>query len=115
MNQQPRPQCYNRFLIASIVFMVPVIIFWLSVLVYAASGTEHFMIRAFADLEQSPSGITVVVFVVIGCPFFALPLSVLGRWMARTEHQKGQDLGTLLLILSIAFLVLGTAGSIIWS
>lgn len=97
------------------VFMIPVIVFWLSVLVYAASGIEHFMIRAFADLEQSPSGITVVVFIVIGCPFFALPLSVLGRWMARTEHQKGQDLGTLLLIFSVALLVLGTVGAILWS
>jgi surface polysaccharide O-acyltransferase-like enzyme len=95
--------------------MIPVIMFWLSVLVYAAGGSEHFMIRAFADLEQSPSGVTIVVFIVIGCPFFALPLSVLGRWMARTEHQKGQGLGTLLLLLSIAFLILGTVGSILWS
>jgi hypothetical protein len=115
MNEQPQPQRYNRFLIAAAVFMIPVIIFWLSVLVYAASGIEHFMIRAFADLEQSPSGVTLVVFVVIGCPFFALPLSVLGRWMARTERQKGQGLGTLLLMLSITFLVLGTVGAILWS
>jgi hypothetical protein len=106
---------YNRFLSAAIVFLIPAVVFWLSVLVYAVARVEHFLIRAFADLEQDPSGVTLVVFIVIGCPFFALPLSVLGRWLARTEHQKGVNLGTWLLTASITLLILGTAGAFLWS
>jgi hypothetical protein len=115
MDQQAKPRRYNRFLSASIVFLVPPAVFWLSVLVYAVARIEHFLIRAFANLEQDPSGVTLVVFIVIGCPFFALPLSVLGRWLARTERQKGQNLGTWMLLASVVLLVLGTAGALLWS
>ena len=93
--------------------MFPPIVFWLSVLVYAGFGIEHSLIRLFADLEGDPSGVVIVVSVVIGCPLFALPLAVLGRWLARVQGTKGYNLGTLVLALSVIFLIMGVVGPLI--
>jgi hypothetical protein len=46
---------------------------------------------------------------VIGCPFFAIPLTVIGRWLARVNGQRGVRLGTTVLAASVGLLVLGLA------
>jgi hypothetical protein len=108
-----RTRGYNKFLLVAAAFMFPPIIFWLSVLTYAGFGIEHSLIRLLANLERDPSGVVFVVSIVIGCPLFALPLTVLGRWLARVQGAKGYRLGTLILAMSVIFLIVGIGGPLI--
>jgi len=79
------------------------------VLLYSALGLGRPVMEVFAGLEASQAGSTVMVTVVIGCPFFALPLTVMGRWLARVKGQRGIRLGSAVLAVSVILLVLGLA------
>lgn len=89
--------------------LVPTAVFWLSVLINAVAGVEHSLLRVFAGLETSSQGIVVLVTIVLGCPFFALPLAVIGRWLARVRGERGESFGTVVALVSAAFIVLGVA------
>jgi hypothetical protein len=104
---------YNKALIAAAVILAPPVVFWILVLPYAAFGAGYPLLKALADLEASPAGTVVLVTVVIGCPFFALPLAVVGRWLAEVKGQKGEGLGRGILIVSVVLLVLGVTIPII--
>jgi hypothetical protein len=94
-------------LIAGGLLLIPTAIFWLSLLAYVVFGIRHGLINLFAGLERSPSGLVVVVSIVIGCPLVALPLTALGRWLAKVRDHRGERLGTLILVSSIVFIILG--------
>ena len=100
---------YNKALTIAAALLVPTLVFWASVLIYTGLEIGHPLIRAFARLENSPSGIVLVVAIVIGCPFFALPLAVFGRWFAKVHGGKGEAFGITILALSVILLVLGIA------
>lgn len=63
--------------------------------------------EGFAGLEKSQPGIVLMATLVIGCPFFALPLTVIGRWLAGIKGQRGTGLAAAVLAASILLLALG--------
>jgi hypothetical protein len=98
---------YNKPVIAGAILLVPPILFWVVVLVYRTVGIGNRLMEAFSGLERSQAGIVFMVTLVIGCPFFALPLTVIGRWLARVKGQRGVHLGSAVLTASVILLVLG--------
>ena len=98
---------YNMAVVAGAVFLIPALIFWILVLLYWAFGMGSPVMDVFAGLERSQAGTVVMVILVIGCPFFALPLTVIGRWLARVKGQKGIRLGSAVLAVCVILLVLG--------
>lgn len=98
---------FNTAVLAAAFILVPAVVFWLSVLVNALTGAEHTLIRMFAGMETSPPGRVVLVTVVLGCPFFALPLVVIGRWLAKVNGERGVRFGTVTALASVILIVLG--------
>ena len=107
-NGLDRPS-YNMAVVAGAILLIPALVFWILVLLYRAFGIGHSLMDALADLETSQAGSIVMVSIVIGCPFFALPLTVIGRWLARVKGQKGIHLGSAVLAVCLTLLVLGLA------
>ena len=107
-NGLDRPS-YNMAVVAGAIFLIPALVFWILVLLYWAFGIGRSLMDAFANLETSQAGSIVMVSIVIGCPFFALPLTVIGRWLARVKGQKGIHLGSAVLAVCLTLLVLGLA------
>jgi len=103
-----RPR-FNTAVLAAASVLVPTLVFWLSVLINAISGVEHSLLRIFAGLEESSEGLVVLVTIVLGCPFFALPLAVIGRWLAKVRGERGESFGTLVVLVSAGFVILGVA------
>lgn len=104
-----RTQAYNKAVIAGSLLLIPTLTFWIVVLLYSTLGLGSPLMEVFARLERSQAGIVVIVTLVIGCPFFALPLTVIGRWLARVNGQKGIRLGSAVLAVCVILLVLGLA------
>jgi hypothetical protein len=102
-----RKRTYNGAVIAGLILLAPPVIFWSMVLLYRAFGIGREVMGVFAALETSPKGRIVVVTAVVGCPFFALPLTVIGRWLTMVRRQKGISLANAVLAVCVLFLVLG--------
>lgn len=100
---------YNRAVVAGAILLIPALVFWILLLVYWAFGIGRSLMGALADIERSRVGSVLMVTIVIGCPFFALPLTVIGRWLARVKGQRGIRLGSAVLAASVILLVLGLA------
>lgn len=94
-------------MIAGAVLLIPALVFWILLLLYWAFGLARPLIAMFADLETSSAGSVIMVVITIGCPFFALPLTVIGRWLALVKSQRGARLAGIVLAASIGLLVLG--------
>ena len=109
MNSEPGIKPYNKAVIAGAALLLPPLTFWIVVLFYRVFGIGRPLMVALADLETTQAGIVVMVTLVVGCPFFALPLTVIGRWLARVKGQKGIHLGSAVLAVCVTLLVLGLA------
>jgi hypothetical protein len=99
----------NRAVIAGAVLLVPALLFWITLLLYRGLGVGRQLMHVLAGFETTQIGSVVMATIVIGCPFFALPLTVIGRWLARIKGQRGSRLGTAVLALSVLLLLLGLA------
>jgi hypothetical protein len=106
-NSKIEASAYNRAVIAGAVLLTPTLVFWLLLLLYRAFGIGRPLMGALAGLEATQAGTVVMATIVIGCPFFALPLTVVGRWVARVNGQRGICLGAAVLALGVILLVLG--------
>jgi hypothetical protein len=95
--------------VAGALILLPTLTFWLTVFLYWTAGIGSGLMRDLAELEGRPAGTVAIVTLVIGLPFVALPLAVLGRWLAGVRLEKGIRLGNAVLILSVGLLVLGLA------
>jgi uncharacterized membrane protein YadS len=104
-----KTHAYNKAVIAGSILLIPTLTFWIVVFLYSTLGIGNRLMGVFAGLERSQVGIVVMVTLVIGCPFFALPLTVIGRWLARVKGQKGIRLGSAVLAVCVILLVLGLA------
>jgi hypothetical protein len=109
MSTETRAQDYNRAVIAGAVLLVPALILWILLLLYWALGIARPLMRMLADFETSPAGSVVMAVITIGCPFFALPLTVIGRWLAKVKGQMGARLATAVIATAAGLLVLGLA------
>ena len=58
-------------------------------------------------MEASSRGVIVLATIVLGCPLFALPLAAIGRWLASVNHERGEMLAVMLMLLSTGLAVLG--------
>ena len=104
---RPGTRVYNRAVIAGLVLLLPPLVFWGLVLVYSVFGIGRSLVGVFAGLETTPAGSVLIVTAVIGCPFFALPLTVIGRWLARVKGQRGVHLANAVLVASVLLLGIG--------
>ena len=102
-----KPLIYNKAVLAGSILLIPTLVFWVIVLIYRTTGIGVTLMEAFAGLERSQAGIVFMATLVIGCPFVALPLTVIGRWLARVNGQKGTRLGGATLAISVTLLALG--------
>lgn len=109
MDTEPGRPEYNRVVIAGAILLVPTLVFWTLLLLYWIFGIGHHLMVAFAGFEASRAGSIIMVTIVIGFPFFALPLTVIGRWLAGVNGQRGIRLGSAVLAVSVVLLVLGLA------
>ena len=107
-NEFNRPE-HNRAVIAGAILLIPALAFWILLLLYWIFGIGRQIMVAFAGYEASRVGSIIMVTIVIGCPFFALPLTVIGRWLARVNGQRGINLGSAVLAASVILLVLALA------
>ena len=94
-------------MLAGAFLVIPPAVFWIAALLYRLAGIGHTLMAGLAGLESSPAGIVLMVTMVIGCPFLALPLTVIGRWLARVKGEKGIRLGSAVIAVSVILLVLG--------
>jgi hypothetical protein len=97
----------NTAVLAAAFVLVPPMVFWLSVLVHLMTGSRHPLMKLFASMESSSGGVVVLATIVLGCPLFALPLAAIGRWLAAVNHDRGEMLAVLLMLLSTGLAVLG--------
>jgi hypothetical protein len=102
-----RTRRLNTAVLAAAFVLVPPVIFWLSALLYLISGSRHPLMKLFANMEASPKGVVLLATIVLGCPLFALPLAAIGRWLASVNHQRGEMLAVVIMLLSTALAVLG--------
>jgi hypothetical protein len=97
----------NTAVIAAAFILIPPAVFWLSVLIHLMTGSKHPLMKLFASMEASSKGVVLLATIVLGCPLFALPLAAIGRWLATVNHERGDRLAILLMLLSTALAVLG--------
>lgn len=109
MEAEIKSGTYNRAVLAGSILLIPSVTFWIVALVYRVAGFGEALMGVFAGLEATQSGVVVMATLVIGLPFFALPLTVIGRWLTRINGQKGIRLADAALAASIVLLVLGLA------
>jgi hypothetical protein len=97
---------FNKTVLAAGIILVPTTVFWLVVAIHATVGIDSVM-RPLMQMEMSPGGSVVLVTVVLGCPFFALPLAAIGRWLAKVQGQRGKAFGMGVMLVSTFLIVLG--------
>ena len=107
MHKDLNSTSYNRAVIAGAGLLIPALVFWILVFFYWATGVGRPLMGTLAGLEASQTGSVAMVTIVIGCPFVALPLTVIGRWLARVRGERGMRLGSVVLAVSVLLLVLG--------
>jgi len=100
-------QRLNTAVLAAAFVLVPPTVFWLSVLVHLMSGTNHPLMKLFASMEASSKGVVLLATMVLGCPLFALPLAAIGRWLASVNHERGEKLAVVIMLLSTGLAAIG--------
>jgi hypothetical protein len=83
------------------------LVFWLSVLVHLITGSKHPLMKLFASMEASSRGVVLLATIVLGCPLFALPLAAIGKWLAAVNHDRGEMLAVLVMLVSAGLAALG--------
>jgi len=97
----------NTAVLAAAFVLVPTTVFGLSVLVHLISGSNHPLMKLFASMEASSKGVVLLATIVLGCPLFALPLAAIGRWLASVNHERGEMLAVVIMLLSTGLAALG--------
>ena len=101
------PRRLNTAVLAAAFVLVPTVVFWLSVLIHLISGSNHPMMKLFASMEASSKGVVLLATMVLGCPLFALPLAAIGKWLASVNHERGERLAVIIMLLSTGLATLG--------
>ena len=102
-----KPRRLNTAVLAAASVLVPTVVFWLSVLIHLISGRNHPLMKLFASMEASSRGVILLATIVLGCPLFALPLAAIGRWLASVNHERGETLAVVIMLLSAGLAALG--------
>jgi hypothetical protein len=90
-----------------VLLLIPALIFWTSVVMYAGLGTDYVYDVIVEKLSQTTLGNTVLVLFVMGFPVIVIVISGLEYFKTKNIKMKwGMGLGSVFLVLGLLTLLI---------
>lgn len=94
------PTDFGRIFV-NVLFLLPAIVFWTSVLMYTSLGTDYVFDVVIAELNKTSWGNALMILMVIGGPAMAIAFSGMEYLKTRNKKMKWS------MAVGAAFLLLG--------